>query len=195
MTETTEPPSGCSPRGAGIGLFPDPAGDHRDLGFVTYAPDPLRQAALHDRYRLHCDLAAGLAPFWPDRGPGMTDVRDIDVLILGAGINGAGLFRDLCEQGVTCALIDKGDFGSGHVRSPVALNPWWDQISGNRRVSTGRAVYAGAQPAFAQRAFCDAVTDRDPDLLLVEGHSCGASYAVWLDHRTAKPGAVLIKQG
>lgn len=51
--------------GAGIGLFPDPAEDPRDLGFVTYAPDPLRQAALHDRYRLHCDLAAGLAPFWP----------------------------------------------------------------------------------------------------------------------------------
>ena len=51
----------------------------------------------------------------------MTDARDIDVLILGAGINGAGLFRDLCEQGVTCALIDKGDFGSGTSAAPSRL--------------------------------------------------------------------------
>ncbi len=39
--------------------------------------------------------------------------RLIDVVIIGAGINGAGLFRDLCEQGVTCVIVDKADFGSG----------------------------------------------------------------------------------
>ena len=38
---------------------------------------------------------------------------DVGVVILGAGVNGAGLFRDLCAQGVGCALIEKGDFGSG----------------------------------------------------------------------------------
>ena len=43
----------------------------------------------------------------------MSDTTRIDVLILGAGINGAGLFRDLCEQGVTCVIADKGDFGGG----------------------------------------------------------------------------------
>ena len=37
----------------------------------------------------------------------------VDVVIIGAGINGAGLFRDLCEQGVTCLIVDKSDFGSG----------------------------------------------------------------------------------
>lgn len=51
----------------------------------------------------------------------MTEPQDIDVLILGAGINGAGLFRDLCEQGVTCAIIDKGDFGSGTSAAPSRL--------------------------------------------------------------------------
>lgn len=50
-----------------------------------------------------------------------TVARDVDVLILGAGINGAGLFRDLCEQGVTCAIIDKGDFGSGTSAAPSRL--------------------------------------------------------------------------
>lgn len=51
--------------GAGVGLFADPTADPRELGLVTYAPDPARSAALQDRYRLHCDLAAALAPFWP----------------------------------------------------------------------------------------------------------------------------------
>ena len=34
---------------------------------------------------------------------------DVDVVILGAGINGAGLFRDLCAQGVSCCIVDKAD--------------------------------------------------------------------------------------
>jgi len=36
-----------------------------------------------------------------------------DVLIVGAGINGAGTFRDLALNGVNVALIDRGDFCSG----------------------------------------------------------------------------------
>ncbi|MDB5552278.1 MAG: Glycerol-3-phosphate dehydrogenase [Rhizobium sp.] len=45
----------------------------------------------------------------------------VDVLILGAGINGAGLFRDLCEQGVNCLIVDKADFGSGTSAAPSRL--------------------------------------------------------------------------
>jgi glycerol-3-phosphate dehydrogenase len=51
----------------------------------------------------------------------MTDIQDIDVLILGAGINGAGLFRDLCEQGLICAIADKNDYGSGTSAAPSRL--------------------------------------------------------------------------
>ncbi|VDC21174.1 glycerol-3-phosphate dehydrogenase/oxidase [Pseudogemmobacter humi] len=51
----------------------------------------------------------------------MTDVKDIDVLILGAGINGAGSFRDLCEQGLEVVIADKGDFGSGTSAAPSRL--------------------------------------------------------------------------
>ena len=36
-----------------------------------------------------------------------------DVLIVGAGINGVGTFRDLALQGVDVLLIDRGDFCSG----------------------------------------------------------------------------------
>ncbi|UVC11999.1 glycerol-3-phosphate dehydrogenase/oxidase [Rhizobium sp. TH2] len=45
----------------------------------------------------------------------------VDVLILGAGVNGAGLFRDLCEQGVNCLIVDKYDFGSGTSAAPSRL--------------------------------------------------------------------------
>lgn len=48
-------------------------------------------------------------------------VKDIDVVIIGAGINGAGLFRDLCEQGVSCLIVDKADFGSGTSAAPSRL--------------------------------------------------------------------------
>lgn len=51
----------------------------------------------------------------------MTEATKIDVLILGAGINGAGLFRDLCEQGLTCAIVDKADFASGTSAAPSRL--------------------------------------------------------------------------
>lgn len=35
------------------------------------------------------------------------------VLIIGGGINGIGLFRDLARMGIASVLIDKGDFASG----------------------------------------------------------------------------------
>jgi glycerol-3-phosphate dehydrogenase len=46
---------------------------------------------------------------------------DVDVVILGAGINGAGLFRDLSAQGVDCLIVDKGDFGCGTSAAPSRL--------------------------------------------------------------------------
>ena len=37
----------------------------------------------------------------------------VDVLIIGAGINGAGIARDAAMRGFRTALVDKGDFGGG----------------------------------------------------------------------------------
>ncbi len=36
-----------------------------------------------------------------------------EVLILGGGVNGSGVFRDLALQGIDCILVDKGDFSAG----------------------------------------------------------------------------------
>ena len=116
--------------GAGVGLFSSPQDDPRDFARLdtTYAPDRDRSSAYQERYALFCRAAATLAPLWPEierlAGPSdMSAVRpmEVDVLILGAGINGAGLFRDLCEQGVHCLIVDKADFGSGTSAAPSRL--------------------------------------------------------------------------
>jgi glycerol-3-phosphate dehydrogenase len=36
-----------------------------------------------------------------------------DVLVVGGGVNGAGLLRDLALNGVSCLLVERGDFASG----------------------------------------------------------------------------------
>jgi glycerol-3-phosphate dehydrogenase len=56
-----------------------------------------------------------------DRLAVLDNEEDFDVVIFGAGINGAGLFRDLCAQGLRCLIIDKGDFGSGTSAAPSRL--------------------------------------------------------------------------
>ena len=43
----------------------------------------------------------------------MPEVRDIDVLILGGGINGCGTFRDLAAQGIDALLVEREDFCAG----------------------------------------------------------------------------------
>lgn len=56
--------------------------------------------------------------FFLDR---LTQRRRVSVLIVGGGINGAGLFRDLSLQQVDCLLIDKADFASGASSAPSRL--------------------------------------------------------------------------
>lgn len=50
-----------------------------------------------------------------------SEIQHFDVIILGGGINGAGLFRDLSEQGVSCLLVEKNDYGSGTSAAPSRL--------------------------------------------------------------------------
>jgi glycerol-3-phosphate dehydrogenase len=41
------------------------------------------------------------------------DKKSCEVLILGGGVNGTGILRDLAAQGVSCVLVDKADFTAG----------------------------------------------------------------------------------
>jgi glycerol-3-phosphate dehydrogenase len=63
----------------------------------------------------------------PSDGPRARALNDLErnprtqALIIGGGINGAAVFRDLALQGVDCLLIDKGDWGSGTSAAPSRL--------------------------------------------------------------------------
>jgi len=52
-------------------------------------------------------------PLRADQLARIKDKPDVSVLIIGAGINGIGTFRDLALQGVDVVLVDRGDFCSG----------------------------------------------------------------------------------
>lgn len=54
--------------GAAVGLYASPLDDPRDLAALgeTFHPEPARVASYETRYRLHCKLAATLAPLWPE---------------------------------------------------------------------------------------------------------------------------------
>ena len=47
------------------------------------------------------------------RDPRRLASQRYDVMVIGGGINGAGLARDLALRGLRVALADKGDFASG----------------------------------------------------------------------------------
>ncbi len=47
--------------------------------------------------------------------------RHFSTVIVGAGINGAGAFRDLSLQGVDCLIVDKGDFAAGATSAPSRM--------------------------------------------------------------------------
>lgn len=47
--------------------------------------------------------------------------RHFDVIVIGAGINGAGIARDAAMRGLDVLLIDKGDIGGATTASPTRL--------------------------------------------------------------------------
>ncbi|QIL83492.1 glycerol-3-phosphate dehydrogenase/oxidase [Diaphorobacter sp. HDW4A] len=47
--------------------------------------------------------------------------RHFSTVIVGAGINGVGVFRDLSLQGLDCLVIDKGDIASGASSAPSRM--------------------------------------------------------------------------
>ncbi|MCE6961768.1 glycerol-3-phosphate dehydrogenase/oxidase [Cereibacter sphaeroides] len=58
-----------------------------------------------------------------------------DILIVGGGINGVGVFRDLAAQGVPALLVEAGDFSSGTSAAPSRLIH-----GGLRYLETGEAA-------------------------------------------------------
>ena len=60
----------------------------------------------------------------PNRESALKELKDnprTQVLIIGGGINGAGVFRDLALQGVDCLLVDKSDWCAATRAAPSRL--------------------------------------------------------------------------
>ena len=56
---------------------------------------------------------AGPAPSWRDQTRRRLADEEFDVLIIGGGINGAGIARDAALRGLSVALVERDDFASG----------------------------------------------------------------------------------
>jgi glycerol-3-phosphate dehydrogenase len=73
----------------------------------------------------------------PNRESALTELTAnprTQVLVIGGGINGAGVFRDLALQDVDCLLVDKGDRCAGTSAAPSRLIHGGPEISGDGRV-------------------------------------------------------------
>jgi len=53
--------------------------------------------------------------------PAQVAGQHFSTVIVGGGINGVGVFRDLCLQGVDCLLVDKADFAAGASSAPSRM--------------------------------------------------------------------------
>ena len=54
---------------------------------------------------------------------GLRQSPKVDVCVLGGGINGLSVFRELALQGVNVLLVEKGDYCSGASAALSAMAP------------------------------------------------------------------------
>ncbi len=94
-----------------------------------------------------------------------------EILIIGGGINGVGVFRDLAAQGVPALLVEAGDFSSGTSAAPSRLIH-----GGLRYLETGEAALVR-----------ESLTERN--LLLKNAHHVVHPLPVWVPLKKVFAGA------
>ena len=77
--------------------------------------------------------------------------RRFDLIVVGAGINGAGIARDAAMRGLRVLLLDKGDIARRHHQLVDPADPRRAALPGARRGRPRPRVAAGARAAAAQR--------------------------------------------
>lgn len=78
-------------------------------------------------------------------------LSEVDVLIVGGGINGIGIYRDLAAQGVPALLVERGDFCSGTSAAPSRLIH-----GGLRYLETGEFALVRESVEERNRLLCNA---------------------------------------
>ena len=51
------------------------------------------------------------------------DAQPVDALVVGGGMAGAGVARELALRGLSCVLVEKGDFASGTTSRSSCCSP------------------------------------------------------------------------
>jgi glycerol-3-phosphate dehydrogenase len=54
--------------------------------------------------------------------------REYDVIVIGGGINGAGVARDAAIRGLKTILVEQNDFASGSSSWSSRLIPWLESL-------------------------------------------------------------------
>ncbi len=116
-----------------------------------------------------------LDPVWPTspEGPCTASAAvEVEVAILGAGIHGAALARELTLRGVSCALVDRGEIGGG-------TSQWSSQLlhGGIRYLLTGDV-----------RQMREGLSER-ATWVRIAPHRCRWN-AFWMPHRSWAEGLV-----
>ena len=100
----------------------------------------------------HYTIAGGSSTMTRRRDLGRLTARTFDVLVVGGGIYGLTIAYDCAQRGLSVALIDRGDFGSGasfnHLRTIHGGPP----VSSDARHRAGARVGARAPHVRANRA-------------------------------------------
>ena len=75
-----------------------------------------------------------------------------DLLVIGGGINGAGIARDAAGRGLSVLLCEKDDLGAGHLVALRQAGPWRPALPRILRVPPGARGADRARGAAARRA-------------------------------------------
>ena len=51
----------------------------------------------------------------------MTDLGNFDLIVVGGGVNGAGIARDATGRGLSTLLVEKDDIAQGTLRARASL--------------------------------------------------------------------------
>ena len=67
----------------------------------------------------------------------MDENAHFDLLIIGGGINGAGIARDAAGRGLSVLLVEKNDLAAAHFVGEQQADPWRPALSRAVRIPAG----------------------------------------------------------
>ena len=80
----------------------------------------------------------------------MQDRSQVDLLVIGGGVNGAGIARDAAGRGLSVLLCEQDDLASGTSSASESENPWIIAL----KVRPTLAMASGSAATFVSASTC-----------------------------------------